>query len=62
MRKSKEIKRKKETAGVEYKKGNRADAYKMWKEAKAELDTLRGRDVPAKPAQPAAAPEAPPAQ
>lgn len=42
MRKSKDIKRKKREAGIEYKKGNRKEAYKMWAEAKGELDALRG--------------------
>ncbi len=43
MRKSKDVKRKRKLAGIEYKKGNRAEAYKMWSEAKTELDELRGR-------------------
>lgn len=47
MRKTKEIKRKKELAGIEYKRGNRKEAYKIWQEAKAELDTLKGRNKPA---------------
>lgn len=47
MRKSKEIKRKRLQAGVEYKRGNRKDAYKMWGETKKELDELRGRNKPA---------------
>ncbi len=47
MRKSKEIKRTRELAGIEYKKGNRAEGYKMWAEAKKELDELRGRNKPA---------------
>ena len=54
MRKSKEIKRKKELAAIEYKKGNKKEAYKMYGEAKKELDELRGRGKPA-----AAAAEAP---
>ncbi len=59
MRKNKEIKRKRMLAGVEYKKGNTKEAYKMWADAKKELDNLRGRG---KPAAPAAAPaETPPA-
>lgn len=41
MRKSKEIKRKRELAGIEYKKGNRTEAYKMWTEAKKEITELR---------------------
>ncbi len=56
MRKTKEIKRKREVAGLEYKRGNRDEAYKMWKEAKTELDQLKGRN---KPAEAAAAPETP---
>ncbi|GMU34966.1 MAG: hypothetical protein AMXMBFR20_28380 [Planctomycetia bacterium] len=59
MRKTKEIKRKKELAAIEFKKGNRKDAYKMWREAKVELDKLRGRDEAAKPKAPAAEAEAP---
>lgn len=50
MRKTKEIKRKKELAAAEYKKGNRKEAYKMWNDAKKELDTLRGRNKPVAPA------------
>jgi hypothetical protein len=44
MRKSKEIKRKKELAAIEMKKGNKTEAFKMYTEAKKELDTLRGRN------------------
>ena len=47
MRKSKDIKRKRKNAGKEYKKGNRSEAYKMWGEAKKEMDELRGRNKPA---------------
>lgn len=47
MRKSKDIKRKRTQAGIEFRKGNREDAYKMWREAKQELDALRGRNQPA---------------
>ena len=54
MRKSKEIKRKKELAAIEMKKGNKTEAYKMYTEAKKELDDLRGRNK-----APAAAAEAP---
>ncbi len=56
MRKSKDIKRKRKQAGLEFKKGNTAEAYKMWGEAKKELDELRGRNKPAaqKPNEPAA--------
>ena len=57
MRKNKEIKRKKELAAIEYKKGNKKEAYKMYSEAKKELDTLRGRNQPA-PTAPAEAPAA----
>jgi len=46
MRKTKDIKRKRINAGIEYKKGNRKDAYKMWAEAKKEMDELRGRNKP----------------
>ncbi len=41
MRKSKDIKRKRIQAGIEYRRGNRSDAYKMWAEAKKEHDALR---------------------
>ncbi|MEK6644223.1 MAG: hypothetical protein AABZ08_09955 [Planctomycetota bacterium] len=54
MRKSKEIKRKKELAAIEMKKGNKTEAFKMYSEAKKELDTLRGRNKVVAPA--AAAP------
>lgn len=47
MRKSKEIKRKKELAAIEYKKGNKKEAYKMYSEASKELNELRGRGKPA---------------
>lgn len=47
MRKTKDIKRKRKLAGIEYRRGNRADAYKMWAEAKKEMDELRGRNKPA---------------
>lgn len=46
MRKSKDIKRKKMEAGVEFRRGNKKDAYKMWAEAKTEMDELRGRNKP----------------
>ncbi|HWL94470.1 MAG TPA: hypothetical protein VNT79_13175 [Phycisphaerae bacterium] len=47
MRKTKDIKRKRKLAGQEYRRGNRKEAYKMWAEAKTEIDTLRGRNKPA---------------
>jgi Zn ribbon nucleic-acid-binding protein len=47
MRKTKDIKRKRLSAGAEYKKGHRKDAYKMWDEAKKEMDELKGRNKPA---------------
>lgn len=53
MRKTKEIKRKRELAAIEFKKGNKTEAYKMWADAKKELDGLRGRKQPAAPAAPA---------
>lgn len=53
VRKTKEIKRKKINAGIEYKKGNRKDAYKMWADAKKEIDELRGRNKPAAEKAPA---------
>ncbi len=46
MRKSKDIKIKRRTAGMEYKRGNRKDAYKLWSQAKTELDELKGRNKP----------------
>lgn len=53
MRKSKEIKGKRVLAGLEYKRGNRNEAYKMWAEAKTEMDELRGRNKPdPKPSEP----------
>jgi|CXWL01.1.fsa_nt_gi hypothetical protein len=52
MRKSKEIKRKRINAAIEFRKGNKKEAYKMWADAKKEMDTLRGRDK--KPAEAAA--------
>lgn len=55
MRKTKDIKRKRREAGAEYKKGNRTEAFKMWREAKKELDALRGRNQPAAPTAPAVA-------
>ena len=54
MRKTKEIKRKRELAAIEFKKGNKTEAYKMWADAKKELDALHGRNQPA-----AAAPATP---
>lgn len=56
MRKSKDVKRKRREAAKEFRKGNRPEAYKMWREAKKELDTLRGRNQPAAAAAPAPAP------
>lgn len=41
MRKNKEIKRKRELAGIDYKKGNRKDAYTKWAEAAKEMRELR---------------------
>lgn len=58
MRKTKEIKRKRELAAIEFRKGNKAEAYKMWADAKKELDSLRGRNVQAAPAAEAASAEA----
>ncbi len=53
MRKSKEIKGKRVLAGLEYKRGNSTEAYKMWAEAKKEMDELRGRNKPdPKPSEP----------
>jgi hypothetical protein len=51
MRKSKEIKRKRELAALEFKKGNRKEAYKMWADAKKELTELRAPKKPAAPAK-----------
>jgi hypothetical protein len=53
MRKTKEIKRKRREAATQYRKGNKTDAYKLWGEAKKELQDLRH---PAKPAEAAAEP------
>lgn len=58
MRKSKEIKRMRIDAGLEYKRGNRPEAYEAWVEAKKQMDELRGRNKPAagsqeSPAKPA---------
>lgn len=53
MRKTKDIKRKRKLAAIEYRKGNKTEAYKMYAEAKKELDELRGRNK-----APAAATEA----
>lgn len=47
MRKTKDIKRKRTEAGTLYKRGQRKEAYKLWEEAKKELDELRGRNKPA---------------
>lgn len=47
MRKTKEIKGKRREAGIEYRKGNRTEAYKMWGEAQKELEELRARKKPA---------------
>ncbi len=55
MRKSKEIKGKRVLAGLAYKRGDRTEAYKMWEEAKKEMDELRGRNKPAPtPSEPSA--------
>lgn len=51
MRKSKDIKRKRKLAAIEFKKGNKAEAYKMYAEAKKELVDLR---KPKKAGEPAA--------
>lgn len=57
MRKSKDIKRKRKLAAIEFRKGNKTEAYKMYAEAKKELDELRGRNKPVPAAAPAAAAE-----
>jgi hypothetical protein len=59
MRKNKDIKRKKELAGIEYKKGNRKEAYEMWTAAKKEMEALRGGAKPAQEAKPAETPAEP---
>lgn len=59
MRKTKDIKRKKELAGIEYKKGNRKEAYEMWASAKKEMDELRRPAKPAEETKPAEAPAEP---
>jgi len=43
MRKSKDIKRKREQAGQAFKRGERTEAYKMWAEAKKELTELQAK-------------------
>ena len=58
MRKTKEVKRMRREAGQEYKKGKRTEAYKMWAEAKTEMDVLR---APKKPAKQASSGESAPA-
>ena len=55
MRKSKDIKRKREQAGQAFKRGERTEAYKMWAEAKKELTELQAK----RKKQPGAAPETP---
>ena len=55
MRKSKDIKRKREQAGQAFKRGERAEAYKMWTEAKKELMELQAK----RKKQPEAASETP---
>jgi len=50
MRKTKDIKRKRREAGIAYRRGQRKEAYKLWGEAKKDLDELRGRNQP-KPAK-----------
>jgi len=45
MRKTKDIKRKKELAGQAFKRGERTEAYKMWTEAKKELDELKAKKM-----------------
>ena len=52
MRKSKDIKRKRKQAGIEFKRGNRTEAYKIWSEAAKERQALQ------KPAAPAEKPAA----
>lgn len=47
MRKSKDIKRKRKEAGLAYRRGQRKEAYDLWRSAKSELDELRGRNKPA---------------
>lgn len=59
MRKSKDIKRKRRQAGMEYRKGNRKEAYGLWTGAKKELEELR-QQKKAKGEKPAETP-APPA-
>lgn len=55
MRKSKDIKRKREQAGQAFKRGERTEAYKMWAEAKKELNELQAK----RKKQPGAASETP---
>jgi hypothetical protein len=51
VRKTKDIKRKRKLAAIEFRKGNKTEAYKMYAEAKKELDELRGRNKPAPAAE-----------
>lgn len=47
MRKTKDIKRKRKEAGLAYRRGQRKEAYDLWREATKELADLRGRNKPA---------------
>ncbi|MCB9855855.1 MAG: hypothetical protein H6818_09235 [Phycisphaerales bacterium] len=47
MRKSKDIKRKRKEAGLAYRRGQRKEAYDMWRSAAQELAELRGKNKPA---------------
>lgn len=51
MRKSKDIKRKRREAGLAYRRGQRKEAYDLWREATNDLRTLRGRNEPAAAAE-----------
>ena len=50
---TKDIKRKKKEAGLAYRRGERKEAYDLWREAAKELDDLRGRNQPAAEEAPA---------
>lgn len=47
MRKTKDIKRKRKEAGLAYRRGQRKEAYDMWRSAAKELADLRGKNKPA---------------
>ncbi len=62
MRKSKEFKRMRREAGIEYRRGNRKEAYKLWTESAKgyhdRLAAIHSKRAPRKPVE-EAAPAAP---